>query len=143
VPIAQFLQAAWPYLIVLAPGAYALWRSFQGDRRQTRRQRADLIRIAQDAAASVIESLRQRVDDLEKELADLKDERLSMMHEHAQALATKDRQIALLEGHARQLQATIQSYDRLLTKHDIPHPAPALYWEPGAEPVILQPSAPS
>ncbi|RAK52764.1 hypothetical protein [Phenylobacterium deserti] len=44
------LERLWPFLIVAAPGLFAIWRQMQTSRAADRRDRIDLVRIAQEAA---------------------------------------------------------------------------------------------
>ena len=123
------LAKAWPYLVVAAPGLWIWWKDLRGERQVKRKEHADLVQIAQNAAAKVIEDLsdeigrmRGRIDELERELADLR-------KEHARVVADKDAKITLLEGEKRQLEAKVAAYERVLKAAGVPLPvAGETYW---------------
>lgn len=133
----QFLERAWPFLLVAAPGAFAVYRQWSTNRRADRRDRGDLIRIAQEAAAAVIktqqeeiERLRQRIDEVEEELGELR-------RKHADQLAEKDAKILLLEGELRTSWSQVRAYERLLEANNIPHAKPGqTLWEAREEGII-------
>jgi hypothetical protein len=81
-------------------------------------ERTDLIRIAQDAAASVINSLQDRVEALEAELTKFREE-------SDKRLASKDAELSMLRGQLRQWMALAEAYERLLETNNIPHEKPA------------------
>ncbi len=131
------MERAWPFLLVAGPGFFALYRQWATNRRADRRDRGDLIRIAQEAAGKVIEGqseeierLRQRIEEVEEELGELR-------RKHADQLAEKDAKILLLEGELRTAWAQVAAYERLLVAHDIPHAKPGqTVWEAREEGVI-------
>ena len=104
------VEKMWPYALVAAPGILAAWKAWAT-------QRSDLVKIAQDAAGAVIEQLRKEADRLAARLKQVEDELASLRREHAQMIAQKDAQIALLEGEKRQLTAKVEALQRVLAAH--------------------------
>lgn len=107
------VEKMWPYVLVASPGLLAAWKAWAT-------QRSDLVKIAQDAAGAVIQRLLEevgryadRLERVEQELADLR-------REHAQVIAQKDAQIALLEGEKRQLTAKVEALQRVIAAHGWP-----------------------
>jgi septal ring factor EnvC (AmiA/AmiB activator) len=86
--------------------------------------RTDLIKIAQDAAGAVIADLRTEIDRLRGQLDEVEAEFATFRKAHDTMIADKDAELALLRGQVRQLSATVDAYERLLTAHDIPHERP-------------------
>jgi len=126
----QVLERMWPFLLVAAPGFFAVYKQWTTNRGAERRDRGDLIKIAQDAAGAVIktqqdeiERLRERIEEVEEELADLR-------REHARQIAEKDAKILLLEGELRTAWSQVEAYERLLEANNIPHAKPRqTVWE--------------
>lgn len=118
----HLLEQSWPFLVVGAPGLFAAWKAWTT-------QRNDLVKIAQEAAGSVIQSLRDEALRLSDRLAQVEDELDELRKEHAQMMANKDAQISLLEGEKRQLQAQVEAYRRILAAHDISDPARPAFFE--------------
>lgn len=119
----------WGYLVVLAPGALALWRQWREQNRADRKDRSDLVKIAQDAARGVIEDLREDNDRLRARLGEIEDELEQLRQEHSRAMMDKDAKITLLEGEKQQLKAQIGALERLLAHHHIELPKQGeLYW---------------
>lgn len=116
--VADFLKAAWPYAIVAAPGLWAVWKQWNDGRKGRSKERVDLLKLAQEVAADAIKSLQDRVEALEEELTELR-------KEHAQSIASKDAEIALLRGEVRQWQALADAYERQLTEAGVPHEKPS------------------
>jgi hypothetical protein len=121
-PFFQILEKAWPFLIVGAPGLFAAWKAWTT-------QRSDLVKIAQDAAGAVIQSLRDEAVRLAKRLEQVESELDELRKEHAQMMANKDARITLLEGEQRQLQAQVEAYRRILASHDLPDPGRPAFFE--------------
>lgn len=133
----HLLKEWWPFIIVAAPGFYAVWKSDRENKRADRKDKADLVKIAQEAAGAVIQSLRDRLDEVEAELAELR-------KEHTRMIADKDAKITLLEAELRRWKAIATSYERTLAQHDIPHPKPGqMLDEAKAERLFIYQSDPS
>lgn len=77
--------------------------------------RTSLLQVAQDAVSSMIQSLRERLEDIEGELA-------SLRKEYADMQQAKDARITLLEGEKRQLEMQINAYRNILRRNNIPEP---------------------
>jgi chromosome segregation ATPase len=118
---AELLREFWPYLIVATPGVFAVWRQWQAGRRADRKDRGDLVKIAQAAAGEVIETLRAETKRLSERVEELEGEIQDLRKEHSRMLADKDAKITLLEGELRQWKTTAEAYERLLEAHGIPH----------------------
>lgn len=125
----QFFQQAWPALIAGAPGVWALYREWRRRKAVVQVHRADLVKIAQDAASSVIKELRAEVDrqvnesDRLRERVDELEHEIGMMRAaHIETLQAKDARIALLEGDKHQLEARIAALERVLERNNIPIP---------------------
>jgi len=74
VGIVELAEQWWPVIAAGSPSVWLAYRQWRQEQRADRRDRGDLIKIAQDAAASVIEALRKRLDEVEVELAELRKE---------------------------------------------------------------------
>jgi hypothetical protein len=134
---------AWVgYLAVGAPGAWAVIKLWIDGRKDQSKQRADLIKIAQEAAASVIEDLQAHIDRLQARIATLEAELSTARREHTDSIAAKDAEIALLRGEVRQWQAIADTYERQLTDAGVPHEKPSQpVWRvpPGTAPTDVSP----
>lgn len=128
--VGHLLGEAWPYAIVAVPGIFAAWKAWSVGRR-------DLVKIAHDAAASVIGDLRkeidrshQEIDRLHRQQEELEREFAEFRRTHDTMIADKDAEIALLRGRLREAEAIIQAQDRLLDRHGIPHehPRSSAFW---------------
>lgn len=116
--------------IVGAPGVWAVATRWLDDQKVGRKERVDLVKLAEEVSAKAIQRLQARVEALEAELTELR-------KEHAETVTAKDARIALLEqklelkeGELRQVRSTAESYDRLLTEKGIDHiPMTATVWE--------------
>lgn len=113
--VGDLARTLWPFLVVAAPGLFAVWRQWTVGQQAHRKDRADLVKIAQEAAGAVIQSLRDRLDEVEAELAELR-------KEHVKMLSEKDAKITLLEGEKRGLEAYAQSLERRLDELGIEYP---------------------
>jgi hypothetical protein len=114
------LLAHWDKIVTLAAGGGFLlswWRV-------TRKDRADLAAFAQTAARDMLAEHRTELDRLRGRLEEVEEELADLRREHIKMLSEKDAKIAFLEGENRQKDAIIGQYERLLTKHDIPHEPP-------------------
>jgi len=95
-------------------------------------QRADLIKIAQDAAGAIIADLREDVDRERREhaktrarLDELDAEFATFRRTHDTMIADRDAELALLRGRVRALEAERDALARILDHHNIPHPPTA------------------
>src|SRR6185369_16900067 len=87
--------------------------------------RNELVQIATEAAGRVISDLSKEIDRLRKQLDEVEAEFAEFRKAHDSMILEKDAELALLRGQVRQLSATVDAYERLLTAHDIPHERPA------------------
>lgn len=127
--VAQFLKESWGYAIVLVPGVWALVRSYS-------KGRVDLVKVAQDAAAGVIQSLKDRLDEVEKELAHLR-------KTHIEMIEAKDARITMLEAEVRRWRAHAESYERMLEANNIPHTKPEqTIWEAKDQGLVMMSMGP-
>lgn len=113
-----FLLKTWPYLLAAAPGVWTVYKTWNDGRTNTRKDRIDLIRLAQEVAKEAITHLENRIKVLEDELSQLR-------KEHLDTVTAKDAKILILEGQLRQALAEADAYERLLTANDIAHPKSA------------------
>ena len=119
----------------LSGGGAAVWAAakwWSVSARAGRKDRADLVRIAQDAASQVIQDLRdentrkgQQIADLERRQDALQNEMTDLRKGHIAMVEAKDARIVLLEAQVRQALATAAAYEKLLEEHGIPHEKPA------------------
>lgn len=89
------------------------------------KQRIDLVRLAEEVSAKAIARLQAQLDEIEKEFAEFRKRHDDMIEAKDAKIALLEQKLELKEGQVRQLQATVESYDRLLTKHDIDHIPPS------------------
>lgn len=122
--LAIFLQAWGPWITGLAVGTLPWLKLWSDSQAAHRKDRADLVKIAQEAAASVIKDLRDEADRLQDRVAALEDELSTLRRDHAETVAAKDAKITLLEGQLRQALAESQAYHRLLSANGIVHAPP-------------------
>lgn len=131
------LAQAWGPLAVAAVGAVLSILVFRRDTRNAqRRDRADLIRLAQEAARATIDDLRieidrgnasqdrlrARVEEVEREFADFR-------RKHDDMIEAKDAELVMLRGEVRQLRTVIDSYQRLMRANGIePPPLTQQFW---------------
>lgn len=153
--VAHLANQLWPTVFngAVIAACIKLWFDARKDRREAEKarvgveqqQRTDILKIAQEAAAGVIEDLREDVDRERKLRAEQRaeNERISLRLEkverefaefrkvHDMMIADKDAELTLLRGENRQLKAVVDAYERLLSEHNIPHRRPALnpIWE--------------
>lgn len=131
------LLKEWGPLVGGALAGALPWVKIWRDGRKARAvDEAALIKLAQQVAEDAIKSLRQRVQELEDEVNELR-------REHAQSIAAKDAEIALLRGEVRQWQAIADTYERQLSEAGIPHEKPAQpIWRvpPGNAPTDVSPA---
>lgn len=150
---AELLKAYWPYAIAIAPGLFAVWKQWDAGREAVRKaaalereaseragglerdaehkatalaseDRRELIKIAQDAASSVIGDLRAEIKRLQEQVNELESELNSARREHAETISAKDAKITMLEGELRQWMTLAASYEEKLTRAGIDHEPP-------------------
>lgn len=107
-----------------APGFWAVFKQWDAGRKDGAKQHADLVKIAQEAAAGVIEDLQAHIDRLHTRISNLEAELNEARREHSETVASKDAEIALLRGQVRQWQALAQSYEQKLSQAGIEHELP-------------------
>jgi len=117
--IPTVIAKSWPYLVVAAPGVYAVIKDLLGRRAIARKAEADLMQMAQDAASGVIHTLREEADRLAQRLEQVEAELSDLRREHSRMILDKDARIAQLEGEKRQLEARVSAYRRVLAAHGL------------------------
>ena len=122
--VIALLKNAWPFLLVAAPGLFALIKWVEGAQRGGRKDRADLIRIAQDAAAGVIGHLEREAAELRKRVDDLEGELNKLRKDHHEMMVSKDAKITFLEAEVQRWRSYAESYERTLEQNGIPHAKP-------------------
>jgi hypothetical protein len=133
-------------------GAIFTWFKWRQDSRRLRadaqdareRQKADLFQIAQEVAQELVQDLRAEVQRLRGEVAVLEAEMLAMRRDHAESLASKDAELAVLRGELRAKDAMLAAYERYVTKNGLEplHPTEPFYRvPPGTGPSDLEPMA--
>ena len=136
------IEKYWGHATAVAVGLFTFFKAWS-DLRAKRREavaatvaaeavaRLDLTKLAQEAAKDVVQILRDEVDHWTGEVAKLREELRDARREHAQVIAQKDAQIALLEGEKRNLQSQLDAYHRAfatpeyqkaLADHGLPEP---------------------
>jgi septal ring factor EnvC (AmiA/AmiB activator) len=134
------IEKYWSHAAALAGGIYAAWtksRELRDKRRTddiaaaTARHVAklDLTKLAQQAAADVINTLREEVERLSGELSEVRDALLALQREHIRMMADKDAKIALQEGRIRQLEASIAAHRRMMLAAGMELPPEPAYFE--------------
>nr|WP_295109987.1 hypothetical protein [uncultured Caulobacter sp.] len=113
------IAKSWPYLVVAAPGIYAVIKDLLGRRAIARKAEADLMQMAQDAASGVINTLREEADRLVQRLEQVEAELGDLRREHSRMISDKDARIAELESEKRQLETKVGAYRRILAAHGL------------------------
>jgi len=127
VDIPTAIAKSWPYVMVAAPGVYAVIKDLLGRRALARKAEADLMQMAQDAASGVIHTLREEADRLAQRLEQVEVELGDLRREHSRMIHDTDARIAQLESEKRQLEARVSAYRRILAAHGLAdEPAPAV-----------------
>jgi len=127
VDIPTAIAKSWPYVMVAAPGIYAVVKDLLGRRAIARKAEADLMQMAQDAASGVIHTLREEADRLAQRLEQVEAELGDLRREHSRMIQDTDARIAQLESEKRQLEARVSAYRRILAAHGLAdEPAPAV-----------------
>jgi hypothetical protein len=132
VDIPTAIAKSWPYVMVAAPGIYAVVKDLLGRRAIARKAEADLMQMAQDAASGVIHTLREEADRLAHRLEQVEAELGDLRREHSRMILDKDARIALLEGEKRQLEARVAAYRRILAAHGLAEEPAAQHFEVAA-----------
>jgi hypothetical protein len=134
------IEKHWAQLTVAAGAIFTAFK-FWSDQRAKRRETAaatfaaravaklDLTKLAQEAAADVIQTLREEVDHWTGEVGKLRGELRELQSEHIRMIADKDAEIALLRGRNRQHLAEIETLHRAMQAAGIPIPKPTPYFE--------------
>ncbi|MET3664853.1 hypothetical protein [Caulobacter sp. 1776] len=132
------IAKAWPYVMVAAPGVYAVVKDLLGRRAIARKAEADLMQMAHDAASGVIHTLREEADRLAHRLEQVEAELGDLRREHSRMILDKDARIALLEGEKRQLEAKVAAYRRILAAQGLAEEPAAQHFEvaAGDKPVV-------
>lgn len=133
------IEKYWSHTLVVVGGIFTAWKASREmrDRRRTddiaaatarHVAKLDLTKLAQQAAADVITTLREEVTRLSGELDEVRDDLRDLQREHLKMMADKDAKIALLEGRNRQLEASIAAHRRMMLAAgmDLP-PEPAFF----------------
>jgi hypothetical protein len=114
---AHLLQAWGPLVGGVAVGLLPWLKLWRDAREAGGRRRADLIKIAQDAAAAVITELREEADRLRVRVGSLEDTVSGLRRElglSADGIAARDAQIALLRARLVEALALAETYRRRL-----------------------------
>lgn len=134
------IEKYWSHAAALAGGIYAAWTKSREIRDKRRTEdiaaatarhvaRLDLTKLAQQAAAEVINTLREEVARLSGELDGVREELRDLQREHMRMLADKDAKIALLEGRNRQLEASIAAHRRMMLAAGMELPPEPAFFE--------------
>lgn len=89
----------------------------------------DLLKLAREAAADTIQTLREEVDHWTGEVDKLRAELRELQAEHIAMIADKDAEIALLRGRNRQLEASIAAHRRMMIAAGMDLPAETAFFE--------------
>lgn len=127
---ADLLQQVGPWLV--GGGAWIPVLKLYLDRRDSARAEAaakrvarnDLIKIAQEAAGAVIQSLRDDNESLRDELEGVKRDFAEFRETHDAMIRDKDAELSLLRSQVRQAWSFVCSFVRLLDEHGIAHEDP-------------------
>lgn len=140
----RLVERLWPYLIVLIPGVWALWLRWTDRAKGRVTQRAELIKIAEEAAGNQIGRLEAEIDRHRERIEELEAELGTLQRQHTQMIADKDAKIALLEGQCRQLAAQVAAYEELLERNNIPVPQQSKpYWTVEGGALVPIPTGPA
>lgn len=106
------------------------WIAMLGKAKSERsKDRADLVKIAHEAAGALIKDLREEIergnedrDQLRRRLEEVENELADFRRKHDAIMADKDAELAILRGENRQLRAMLDSHRRLLEANGISLP---------------------
>ncbi|KQZ31736.1 hypothetical protein [Caulobacter sp. Root1472] len=87
----------------------------------------DLARLAREAAAEIIQTLREEVDHWTAEVDKLRLELAEARREHARMIASKEAEISLRDARIRELEAKVGAYRRILLEHGWRDPEPLTF----------------
>lgn len=151
----QLLEKGLPWAVAVLgsiPGVVAILRQRAAARRDTRRDRNDLLKIAQEVYGEMLEDLRgevkrsneerdqlrQRVDEVERELSEFRKRHDDMIADKDAMIRRLQGELDLEKGEARQWKAIAERYERLLEANAIPHPKPGQpVWQAKEEGLLL------
>jgi outer membrane murein-binding lipoprotein Lpp len=126
----------------LAQQSAELVRLRQDAQAAREKQKIDLFQIAQEVAQELVQDLRAEVQRLRSEVAALEAEMLALRKDHAESIAAKDAELAVLRGELRAKDAMLAAYERYVTKNGLEplHPSEPFYRVPsGSGPSDLEP----
>lgn len=134
------VEKYWSHAVLVVGGVYTAWKAGREMRDKRRTDdiaaatarhvaKLDLTKLAQQAAAEVINTLREEVSRLSGELDEVRDELRDLQREHLRMMADKDAKIALLEGRNRQLEATIAAHRRMMLAAGMELPPEPAFFE--------------
>lgn len=134
------IEKYWAHATLVVGGAWGAlkWRADQRAKKRTddvaaaaARQVAklDLLKLAREAAADTIQTLREEVDHWTAEVDKLRAELRELQTEHIRMIADKDAEIALLRGRNRQLEATIAAHRRQMVAAGLTLPPEPAFFE--------------
>lgn len=87
----------------------------------------DLAKLAREAAAEIIQTLREEVDHWTAEVDKLRAELVEVRKEHARMIASKEAEIALRDARIRELEAKVGAYRRILLERGWHDPEPMTF----------------
>lgn len=118
-----------PWLGALIVGALPVFGMMGKARTQRTQDRADLVKIAQEAAGAVIKDLRDEIDrahddrdHLRRRLEEVEDELADFRRLHDAMIAEKDAELTILRGENRQLRAMLDSHRRMMEANGLTPP---------------------
>jgi septal ring factor EnvC (AmiA/AmiB activator) len=134
------IEKYWSHAVLFVGGVFTAWKASREmrEKRQTdaiaaaaarHAAKLDLTKLAQEAAAEVINTLREEVARLSGELDEVRDELRDLQREHLKMMADKDAKIALLEGRNRQLEASIAAHRRMMLAAGLELPPEPAFFE--------------
>lgn len=123
------LKTWGPWVTALAAGLLpymTLWGKSKSDRTK---ERADLVKIAQEAAGAVIKDLRDEIDrahddrdQLRHRLEEVEYELADFRRKHDAMIAERDAELTMLRGENRQLRAMLDSHRRFMEANGLTPP---------------------
>lgn len=132
------IEKYWAHLVVGVGGLWTIVR-FRADQDAKRRETAaatmaakavaklDLTKLAHEAAADIIKTLREEIDHWTAEVEKLRLELADARLEHGRMIASKEAEIALLQARLREADAKIDAYRRFLVREGVVDPDPKTF----------------